>query len=373
MSGDEKGRDRTTAAILEAIIDSMPDGVYVCDETGLTRTNLAGARLLGFDSPEEALRSIAELSALIETRYVDTHEKIAAEEEVIVLALRGAPIERDVLYRNIKTGQEVYVRCHAAPIFHEGRIIGAVAVNTDITERKRVEDALEQALYDRDQIIGILGHDLRNPLASITIGSNLLLKMRSVPESVHQTALRIHGAAERMGTMIRDLLDFSQARFRRGLPIKPASTNLHDLCRRAIEELEVAHPEHAIELRLEGDGHGPWDGDRLLQVVSNLVGNALRYGDPAHPVRVDVTDAGTEIILRVHNQGVPIRPEALSTLFEPFRRGADATGTAARQEGLGLGLYIVRAIVLAHGGTVDVASSAAAGTTFTVHLPRSRA
>ena len=122
-----------------------------------------------------------------------------------------------------------------------------------------------------------------------------------------------------------------------------------------------------------GTGRGHWDADRLAQVVSNLVGNALRYGDPAHPVRVEVTDAGAEIILRINNRGAPIRPDVLPRIFEPFQRGADAGGKAPRQEGLGLGLYIVRAIVLAHGGTIGVESSAEAGTTFTIHLPRHRA
>ena len=251
-----------------------------------------------------------------------------------------------------------------------GAITGVVGVAADITATKRAQEELAAALDYRDQIIGILGHDLRNPLSSISIGSSLLLKKEGIPEGVRKAAMRMHNAAERMNHMIRDLLDFSQARFHDTLPMTPAPANIHGVCRAVVEELEIAHPDRTIELALSGNGQGTWDENRLAQVVSNLVGNALRYGDPSQPVRLTVEDADQSVMLRVINQGPPIPAEVLPAIFEPFRRGADGADAVARQDGLGLGLYIVKQIAVAHGGTISVESSAEAGTTFTVRLPK---
>jgi signal transduction histidine kinase len=166
--------------------------------------------------------------------------------------------------------------------------------------------------------------------------------------------------------MIRDLLDFNQAR-RRGLPVHHQPLELHEHVRRVLNEVRLAWPERRIAFQASGDGQGEWDGDRLAQVVTNLVGNALQHGPADTPVRVSIRDEGPKVLLEVHNEGRPIPPGVLAELFEPYRRGP---GAGASQGSLGLGLFITRQIVLGHGGTIDVRSTAPEGTTFTVCLPR---
>ena len=141
--------------------------------------------------------------------------------------------------------------------------------------------------------------------------------------------------------------------------------------RQTLEEVRLAHPERHVELVQHGPDAGRWDGDRLAQVVTNLVNNALAYSPPETPVRVETRgEADGGVVLSVHNQGEPIAPSLLPRLFEPLTRGPPSQGSAARS--IGLGLYIVNRIVHAHGGTVEVRSTPAEGTTFTVHLPPSR-
>jgi signal transduction histidine kinase len=248
-----------------------------------------------------------------------------------------------------------------------GAIVGIIGASTDITEGKRLQEELVQAVTFREQLMGILGHDLRNPLSTITMANRLLLMRQDLAPEARDRVLLIRRAADRMREMIDTLLDFSRARFLGKLPISRAPADLAEIARGVVDELRLAWPDHEVELDMHGDAHGQWDPGRMAQVLSNLLGNALTYGDPDEPVQVSVDGTGDEMVLRVKNQGPPIRAELLPVLFEPFRTGAPESRS---QHGLGLGLYIVQQIVLAHQGTVDVASTAHEGTTFTVRLPR---
>jgi CheY-like chemotaxis protein len=171
-----------------------------------------------------------------------------------------------------------------------------------------------------------------------------------------------------MTTMIEQLLDFTRARSGGGIDLEPHDAKLSDLCRQAVAELELVHPEWKIRSEVFGDQRGTWDAARLLQVISNLVANAGQHGhrDGAIVVRLDGARAA-RMRIEVHNQGA-IPAELLPELFAPFR--GTVQGGRVRARGLGLGLFIVREIVRAHGGTVEVASSEEHGTTFSIELPR---
>jgi signal transduction histidine kinase len=170
--------------------------------------------------------------------------------------------------------------------------------------------------------------------------------------------------------MIEQILDLTRSRLGGGLEINRESMDLRPTISAIIDELRAAHPSRAIELRSPPAAVGTWDRDRLEQVFSNLVGNAIHYGDPQRPVTIEVQDEGREVVVAVHNDGPPI-PEALSAeLFSPFRRGERDSKTT-ETAGLGLGLYISHELIVAHGGDIDVRSTAAEGTTFRVRLPRS--
>jgi PAS domain S-box-containing protein len=234
-------------------------------------------------------------------------------------------------------------------------------------DNARLYEEAQQAIRMREDVVAIVSHDLRNPLNAITLSAGVLLQRADVDERTTRTAARIASAAERGGRLIRDLLDFTQARVG-GLPIHPRSMDVHELVQRVVEEVRLAYPERRIEHEASGEGHGEYDADRLAQVVTNLVGNALQHSPPGTPVRVATRGEPLGLHVVVHNQGRPIPEKLLPKLFEPYRRGPEA-GEA--RGSLGLGLYITHQIVLGHGGSIEVRSTQEAGTTFTVHLPRS--
>ena len=190
----------------------------------------------------------------------------------------------------------------------------------------------------------------------------------SLSDTAREHVAQIERASRRMRELIETLLDFTQTRFAGKLPISPAPTDLGELCGRVVEELAAGHPRRTIDLEAHGDASGKWDPGRIAQLVSNLVGNALTHGDLCSPVRLSIECEQREVTLKVHNRGPAIAAELIPTLFEPFRRGP-SVGQFCPQ-GLGLGLHIAKQIVIAHGGSISVHSSADEGTTFCVRLPR---
>jgi len=154
-----------------------------------------------------------------------------------------------------------------------------------------------------------------------------------------------------------------------GIPVSRQPVDLRDIVQTALDEVQAAHPGKRMETAHEGDVRGEWDSDRLIQVVQNLVANAVTYGLAATPVRIATRADGEWVTLSVNNEGPPIPAEKLFRIFEPLQRATDTVDRSSRS--VGLGLYIVKQLVSAHGGTVAAASSAERGTTFTVRLPRS--
>lgn len=164
-----------------------------------------------------------------------------------------------------------------------------------------------------------------------------------------------------MEAMIRDVLDFAQGRLGGGIPVVPTACNLGQVFLDVVDEMKQAYPTRELSFEATGDLRGDWDPDRLEQVLSNLIGNAITHGTGR--IRVMARDEGHQIVLTVHNDGAPIPASAIPTLFEPFVRGSST-------KSLGLGLYIASEIVHAHRGTITVSAEAGEGTTFTVNLPR---
>ncbi len=238
--------------------------------------------------------------------------------------------------------------------------VGAFIAARRVHERERAIDAL------RDRFIGMLAHDLRQPINAISTSVRVLLK-GNLDTPGRRAAERIDRATGRMSRLVGDVLDFTRARLAGGIPLNVVPTDLAECVHGAIEECRLAHPDRTIEFRQQIHSPVFCDSDRIAQCIANLVGNALEHGDPAKPVDVSVTERGDDAIVSVHNEGAPIPAELLPHLFEPFRRGAGNGGSSG---GLGLGLYIANAIVVAHGGGIEVRSDAAGGTRFNVRLPK---
>jgi two-component system sensor histidine kinase/response regulator len=239
----------------------------------------------------------------------------------------------------------------------------------------RQKQQLMQELHERTETLrlnemfaAVLGHDLRNPLSAILTGAQLLQR-RSDDDVVRQTATRMLSSGKRMSRMIDDMLDLARARLAGGIPISRTHAELGPLLQRVVQEHQAAFPERRIELVYDGDLTGEWDPDRLAQVASNLIGNALQHGEgrDAVEVRLDGTDPAV-VVLSVSNAG-RIAADVLPHIFDPFRGGQ---GHLGRREGLGLGLYIAQQIVQAHQGSVDVQSGADQSdrTIFRVTVPR---
>jgi signal transduction histidine kinase len=220
----------------------------------------------------------------------------------------------------------------------------------------------------RDQFLDILGHDLRNPLGAITMGATVLRESPSSDERQTRVVTRILNSADRMNRMVGDLLDLTRTRLGTGIPITPKPMDLDPVCHQVVAELEAVHPTCKLRFRSKGNLRGEWDADRLHQVISNLVANAVQYGCKEGPVSVDAHSQGREVVLAVHNRGAPIPDKAKKSIFEPMVRHHHGNG--GNPAGLGLGLHIASEIVTAHGGTIGVTSTAKKGTTFTVRLPR---
>jgi signal transduction histidine kinase len=251
------------------------------------------------------------------------------------------------------------------------------------SEMTRFNEAIDESLTEatswyseelnrtREQFLAILGHDLRNPLAAIVTGAQLLTRSESsIDDKQLRVATRILNSARRMDRMVNDLLDLTRTRLGGSIPVTPQRMNLTPVCQQVISELEAIYPDHRLRFDPEGDLDGEWDSDRLHQLVSNLVANALQYGRDHGPVNVVAREHGEEVVLRVHNEGEHIPENALKRIFEPMVRQSTQDGSTRNSTGMGLGLYIVREIVTAHGGTIGVTSSEQEGTAFTVNLPR---
>jgi signal transduction histidine kinase len=217
-----------------------------------------------------------------------------------------------------------------------------------------------EALTAKDRDIAMLAHDLQTPLASISAGMDLLF--RAVPdERSRNVATRIVHTIQRMSTMVSDLTDYARAG-QGPLPVRRQPVDLGNIVQQVADECRQLESADRIHVETAGDLRGEWDPAGLGQAITNVLVNAIRYGEG--DVRVRVRDAGAIVNVSVHNGGEPIPPERLGSVFEPFQRATEMT------KGLGLGLYIVREIVDAHGGAVDIASSVAAGTTVVIRLPR---
>jgi PAS domain S-box-containing protein len=348
------------------LVRMAADALYLLDARGhVTFLNPAAERMFGWSL--EALRGTT-LHDAIHHQHPDGTAFPMSECPLGGVLLSGRTLtnhEDRFLHRD---GHFVPVYCSNAPILENGRIVGAALVVHDLTATRRSEEEQRKRAELEQHLIGIVSHDLRNPLSAILTSAALLLRRGSLDERQAQGLSRILSSGERASRMIRDLLDFTQARLGGGIPLERGPTDLHVLARQVVDEAQLSHPERVLLLHTEGGGMGAWDADRLAQVLSNLLNNALQYSPPDSPVEVETRGEPDALVLQVHNQGAPIPPEELPTLFEPMRR-AQQPGRPPRR-GLGLGLYIVHHLVAAHGGSLQVESTPEQGTTFTVRLPR---
>lgn len=350
--------------LLHAVIESATDAIYVKDVSGrYILINPATASAF-HRAPRDILgRTDAELLGADRAAPTLAHDRevMSSGQTATYEGAEGGPGTDRIWH----TTKGVLRR-------GDGTVYGLFAICRDVTARRRQELEREEEARFQERFIGVLGHDLGNPLAAVRLSSAALLARDTLPPDVRRVVARIDGSAERMARLVKQLLDFTRARMAGGIPLRPHEVSMEDVCRRIISELEPAHPECGVCLEVDGESRGVWDEERLGQVLSNLLGNALQHSPEGSSVRVRLA-AKDSLFQRVevHNGGPPIPESLRPRLFSPFHGVPPEPGQPKpKHQGLGLGLYIVSQIVTAHGGWLDVASSADTGTCFSVTLPR---
>ena len=246
----------------------------------------------------------------------------------------------------------------------------------------RFNEAIDQALAEsisffhsrveqsRNLLLGMLGHDMRNPLQTIQMTASFLAALNG-GATVSDAAHRLIRSGARMRALLDDLLDFNRTTFGLGIPIHPSNADLASLLSDEVDQLRVANPGRNIDLAVLGNARGVWDGPRLQQVLSNLVSNALKYGTRDSAVRVTLDGDEAEVRFKVSNSGPAIEQSTLDLMFEPLKRGLHNESRDQSEGSLGLGLYISREIIKSHRGDITVKSDQSE-TVFSVRLPRRR-
>jgi signal transduction histidine kinase len=303
-----------------------------------------------------------DLTGLEVCRFV-RNSKDLAELPILVLTSKGGD---SMAVEALAAGANDFLRIPFSPAELEARVSALVQVSSLYAGLAKAEGRLRVEADFRERFMGMLAHDLRQPLNTMVMANRSLSRAEAGAAEREQLLAMQVRAAERMQRMISELLDFTRNRPESGLPIQPQWADFGAIVHASWAEIQLGHPERSVELRIEGQCDGLWDRDRLAQLCSNLLGNAIEHSAPGSAIEVQLTASPRQAQLRVANKGNAISPELLPTLFQPFRRGLEGTSPNGS---LGLGLYIVEQIVQAHSGTVT-ARSDASGTEFVVCLPR---
>jgi signal transduction histidine kinase len=254
---------------------------------------------------------------------------------------------------------------------------------TSFQDMIRFNEAIDEALAEstaayaervgrsRDIFLAILGHDLRAPLQAISMSSEVLMRKTGLDAPAVAYAERINSSSRQMATMVSDLLEFVRSRLGVSLPVERQPMEMVIACRDAIDEASAGHPNCNPVFNYDGNTQGEWDRNRIDQLLRNLIGNALQHGAASHKITVTLSGGENHVTLSVHNDGEPIAQEAIGSIFDPLVRSANENiGNHNPSTSLGLGLFIVKEVVNAHGGSVTVTSNFGDGTRFTVVLPK---
>ena len=382
-----RGRAELGAEIGRAFVGTVPlaDQLRRCCEA-LVQVGAAFARIWTYDTNHEVLELQA--SAGLHTHIDGAHARVPLGAfKIGRIAARRSPHLTNAVVGDPQVPEQAWAKREGLtafagyPLVVGDRLMGVVALfskealsGETLLALSAIADQIALGIERdagerfRDLFIGMLGHDLRNPLNAITMGSHLLAP--KVAPAQQRTVSRIQSSALRMERMIGQILDFTRARSGGGIPLVRGPADLVAVTAQVVDELAIVYPGRAIETTVEGDGQGLWDVDRLAQVFSNLIANALTYGRKDRPVAVSVTADADSVRWAVRNEGEPIPADLLPTLFDPFRRARHAK--QAGTQGLGLGLFITREIIREHKGAI-LAESDDRGTVLALTLPRSSA
>lgn len=253
---------------------------------------------------------------------------------------------------------------------------------TDLEDMTRFNEAIDQAMTEsvaeytkmvnqpRDLFLGMLGHDLRNPIGAALMAARLIVKRGVADSKESRLSGQIALSMERAILILDDLLEVTRSAFGSELPLVRTPMKMGELGTQLVEEMRTLSGGKRIEIEIEGDTQGEWDRSKMGQVFSNLIGNALQYSPSDSAITVKINDQVDRVLISVHNEGDPIPLDKQKTIFESLTRGKDSGSEGAGSTHLGLGLFIAHKIVTAHSGKISVDSAQERGTTFSAVLPK---
>jgi sigma-B regulation protein RsbU (phosphoserine phosphatase) len=371
---------------VDELYDAAPCGFLLAARDGtLLHGNATICRWLGYDAVQVATLRLNDLMTMGGRIFFHTHLqpllRIQGSVSEVKLEIRAAdgrllPMILNIVERTADSGSLMHIAAFIAEDRHKyerelvlqrQRAEELAALHAkDQQEISAARKAAEVRARFAEELVGVVSHDIRNPLSVIHM-STVLLDRGVAPDQQKAVVGRISRAVARVQHLVTDLLDFTQARLGGGLRVVMTHADLHRAVADAVSELKIAFPRHELVYLQHGEGNCRADPDRITQAIGNLVANAANHGAAGQPITVRAEGSGDRFLITVHNHGTPIPPDLVPKLFEPMVRGVEGSTTAA---GVGLGLYIVRAIVHAHGGTVHATSTAEDGTSFVIDLPR---
>ncbi|MHB8286429.1 MAG: PAS domain-containing sensor histidine kinase [Caulobacteraceae bacterium] len=352
------------------LFENAPCGYLVLSADGaITRSNATFSRWMGMAAGDLVGKRLRDLLSIAGRIFYETN--LAP-----LLRVHGG-FEELALDLVTGDGDKLPVLINVSAHYADGEV-AAIRVSVVRAKERRSyerdlldrEAAAAQSLKDeqstselREQFIAVLGHDLRNPLASIVGAARLLRREALSDKAVHVLQL-METSVDRMAGLIDDVMDFARGRLGGGIGLNLRLTPLEPVLRQVVSELEVDQPSRVVVCDFALTQMVRFDEGRIAQLVSNLLANAFTHGDPKQPVRLQAATRDGRLDLSVANAGAPIPPDAMDRLFQPFIRGK----VQRNQEGLGLGLYIACQIAQAHGGCLTVQSDEAE-TRFTLSMP----
>ena len=374
----DAGTGALAAAAFASALEAIPDGVYVGTLQGIVHCNQAALAMLGAASVQDLKTRIDELGRRFRVRRERTGPPAPPEELPFVRALNGESAVLET-WATRPDGSDVFIRGTAAPIRIDGEVVGAVAVNSDLTDRLLLEEAAQEARAQaeranrlKDDFLAVVSHELRTPLSAMVNWASLLQRSLSDPPPLVQKGLdALLRNAQLQSNLVDDLLDVGRIESGQ-LRLERQPLELVDVIAGAVDSVLPSAEAKGIRMQVDMDP-GPalvfGDPSRLQQVVWNLLANAVKFTPNGGSVRVTLRQDDGTVTIRVSDSGQGIAPAFLPHVFERFRQ-EEATQTR-RLGGLGLGLSIVHDLVQLHGGSVSADSAGPGqGATFEIRLPR---
>lgn len=359
---------------LKAILEGVHDAIYIGDKDGLNTCNQHCLDLLGCKKTDELSVSPHQLNAKLKSRYANSGKRIPPEQEPYVQALKGKKVVKEIIITNCMSGEDRYIRCAASPVYMEDQIMGAIVVNTDITETKLSEQKLKEVLKEAEtsnkelqSFTYAVSHDLKSPLSRIYGLAALLLKSdeSKISDKDKYMINLIMQSSDQLGQLTNRLLTLSKIS---KTEFNYQEVDLSKLAQQVLDDYAFDH-QGEPEIEIEEDLMAFGDEALLHSLIQNLLTNALKYSSKQRrpKIKMGVKINKDKKIFFIRDNGVGFDPVKVGDLFKPFKRlhqNSEFSGT-------GIGLSTVKRIIERHGGDVWAESAPGKGATFYFFLPDS--